>query len=79
MPKISKGGVSNRLVDPEFIAEPGTPVEVAIDEGRPNVGKADTGADIEQPSEDTNTQVTPENSGDTPAVKRRPRKATLPK
>lgn len=38
MPKITKGGVSNRLVDPDFIAEPGTPVEVAVDEGRPNVG-----------------------------------------
>lgn len=38
MPKITKGGVSNRLVEPGFIAEPGTPVEVAVDEGRPNVG-----------------------------------------
>jgi len=38
MPKITKGGVSNKLVDPDFIAEPGTPVEVAVDEGRPNVG-----------------------------------------
>jgi hypothetical protein len=39
MPKITRGGVSNRLVDPDFIAEPGTPVEVAIDEGRPDVGQ----------------------------------------
>jgi hypothetical protein len=37
MPKITRGGVSNRLVDPDFIAEPGTPVEVAVDEGRPDV------------------------------------------
>ena len=39
MPKITRGGVSNKLVDPDFIAEPGTPVEVAIDEGRPDVGQ----------------------------------------
>ena len=45
MPKITKGGVSNRLVDPDFIAEPGTPVEAAVDEGRPDVG----GPSEEQP------------------------------
>lgn len=37
MPKITRGGVSNRLVDPDFIAEPGTPVEKALDEDLPNV------------------------------------------
>lgn len=37
MPHISTGGVSNQIVDPDFIAEPGTPVEKAIDEGLPNV------------------------------------------
>lgn len=41
MPKITRGGVSNRLVDPDFIAEPGTPVEKAIDEGLPNVNGTD--------------------------------------
>lgn len=39
MPKITKGGVSNRLVDPEFIAPPGVSVETALDEGMDNVGK----------------------------------------
>lgn len=39
MPKITSGGVSNRLVDPDFIAEPGTPVEKAIDDGLPDVGR----------------------------------------
>lgn len=38
MPRITSGGVSNQFVDPDFIAEPGTPVEVALDEGRPDVG-----------------------------------------
>lgn len=45
MPKITRGGVSNKLVDPDFIAEPGTPVELAVEEGRPDVG----GRSEEQP------------------------------
>ncbi len=49
MPKITKGGVSNRLVDPDFIAEPGTPVEQAIDEGLPNVNG------VEDPDDDQDT------------------------
>ena len=54
MPKITKGGVSNRLVDPDFIAEPGTPVEKAIDEGLPNVNdtedqhRAPDGQDVDR-------------------------------
>lgn len=39
MPKITKGGVSNATVHPDFIAEPGTPVERALDEGLPDVGQ----------------------------------------
>lgn len=49
MPKITSGGVSNQIVDPDFIAEPGTPVEKAIDEGLPDVGRAgDEDPDTEQ-------------------------------
>jgi hypothetical protein len=46
MPHISTGGVSNQIVDPDFIAEPGTPVEKALDEGLPNVNGTE---DAEQP------------------------------
>lgn len=41
MPKITHGGVSNRLVDEDFIAPPGTPVEQAIDEGQSSQGEPD--------------------------------------
>lgn len=39
MPKITKGGVSNQYVDPDFIAEPGVPVEKAVDEDLTDVGQ----------------------------------------
>jgi hypothetical protein len=39
MPKITRGGVSNQFVDPDFISEPGVPVEKAMDEGLPDVGQ----------------------------------------
>lgn len=56
MPKITGGGVSNRLVDEDFIAEPGTPVEKAVDEGLPDVGQPsedqpDTEQERDQPKE----------------------------
>jgi hypothetical protein len=39
MPKISRGGVSNRLVDEDFMSAPGVPVEKALDEGMEDVGQ----------------------------------------
>lgn len=39
MPKISKGGVSNRIVDPDYIAPSGMPPEVGLDIGAPDMGK----------------------------------------
>lgn len=38
MPKISKGGVSNRIIDPDYMAPPGMAPEVGIDIGEPSVG-----------------------------------------
>jgi hypothetical protein len=39
MPKITRGGVSNTVVDPDYIAPPGTPPEVGIITGAPNAGQ----------------------------------------
>lgn len=58
MPKITKGGVTNRLVDPEFMAAPGVPVEKALDEGLPNVGKPDTAPDTEEDKAADDNRVT---------------------
>jgi hypothetical protein len=78
MPKIHKGGVSNRLVDENFIAEPGTPVEKALDEGLPDVGKPDTGPDVDEDTKADDNRVTaaqePEKP-DTPTVKAPAKKA----
>jgi hypothetical protein len=41
MPHISTGGVTNQIVDPDFVAPPGVPVEQAMDEGMPDQGKPD--------------------------------------
>ena len=67
MPKITKGGVSNRLTaDPDFIAEPGTPVEKAIDEGLPNVGKPDS----DTGDSDTKPGIDPDKHADNNRVTR---------
>jgi len=56
MPKSNKGGVSNRLVDPDFIAEPGVPVERAVDEGLPNVnGVEESGESPDEQERDEQT------------------------
>lgn len=39
MPKITKGGVSDRRIDPDYMAPSGTPVDVALDLGLPDAGK----------------------------------------
>lgn len=66
MPKITKGGVSNRLLDETFMAAPGTPVEKALDEGLEDVGrpsseqpsKQDEGADTEPDTKADDNRVT---------------------
>jgi hypothetical protein len=50
MPKISKGGVTNRIIDPQYTAPPGTAPEAAIAVGTPSVGG-------EQPSPGTNSSA----------------------
>jgi hypothetical protein len=41
MPKISKGGVSDRYVDPDYMAPSGTPVAVAMDLNLPDAGRGE--------------------------------------
>jgi hypothetical protein len=52
MPKISKGGVSNRILDPDYMAPSGMAPEVGIDIGEPSVGG-------EQPSPGKNSPASP--------------------
>jgi hypothetical protein len=77
MPHISTGGVSNQIVDPDFIAEPGTPVEKAIDEGLPNVnGTEDENEDRDQDREEQTDQPKPDNDSWDPARKNEPANQT---
>lgn len=54
MPKITKGGVSDRLVDPDYMAPPGTPVADALDRGLPDAGKPQ---EEDSPSPGTNSSA----------------------
>jgi hypothetical protein len=84
MPHISTGGVSNQIVDPDFIAEPGTPVEKAIDEGLPNVnGVEDENEDADreqerdaEPDKKDGDQPKPDNDSWDPARKNEPANQT---
>ena len=70
MPKITKGGVSDRRIDPNYMAPSGTPVEKALDLGLPDAGKSDN-------APDKNDDNNPESAGqdakdsDKPPAKRR--------
>ena len=48
MPKISKGGVTNKVIDPDYTAPPGMAPEKGLHTGVPSVGG-------EQPSPGTNS------------------------
>jgi hypothetical protein len=70
MPKITKGGVSNRLVDEDFMSAPGVPVEKALDEGLEDVGQRSE----DQPSKQGDRAATERKSDD-----RRDNESTKPR
>lgn len=70
MPKISKGGVSNTIVDPDYIAPPGVPPEVALDRGMPDAGQPaeEEGGDESSPGKTSSPESKkPDNSTKKPS------------
>lgn len=63
MPHSSTSGVTNQIVDPDYIAPPGVSVEQAMDEGMPDQGQPDE-AEPER-KESTDAGRGPKPQGDT--------------
>lgn len=48
MPKATVGGVSNQIVDPDYIAPPGVAPEVGLETGEPDMGLPDDEKEAEK-------------------------------